>query len=71
MKTTLCNKVRWNEGWNGYDRTGYIWEPITKSFKESHEKDVERLSADRSRSSKCVQHGSTLRIHSFTVTDCI
>jgi hypothetical protein len=44
--------------WNGYDRTGDTWEPIThlqgyvnmvKVFKESHEKDVERLAADRRR----------------------
>ena len=51
MKTTLY-KVRWS----GYDRTGDTWEPITqllgyanmvKAFKESHEKDVERLAAER------------------------
>ena len=53
VKTTLC-KVRWS----GYDRTGDEWEPIihlqghdgmVKAFKESHEKDVERLAADRRR----------------------
>ena len=42
--------------WSGYDRTGDTWEPIThlqgyasmvKAFNESHEKDVERLAADR------------------------
>ena len=51
VKTTL-RKVRWI----GYDRTGDTWEPIinqqgyasmVKAFKESHEKDVERLTADR------------------------
>ena len=51
MKTTLY-KVRWS----GYDRTGDTWEPIihlqgyanmVKAFKESHEKDVERLAAER------------------------
>ncbi len=51
VKTTVY-KVRWS----GYDRTGDTWEPIThlqgyasmvKAFKESHEKDVERLTADR------------------------
>ncbi len=51
MKTTLY-KVRWSR----YDRTGDTWEPIThlqgytsmvKAFNESHEKDVERLAADR------------------------
>jgi hypothetical protein len=44
--------------WSGYDRTGDTWEPITylqgysrmvKAFKESHDKDVERLGADRRR----------------------
>ncbi len=52
-KTTL-NKVRWR----GYDRTGDTWQPIihlqgndstVKTFKESHEKDVERLAVDRRR----------------------
>ncbi len=51
VKTTVY-RVRWS----GYDRTGDTWEPITqlqgyasmvKTFKESHEKDVERLAADR------------------------
>jgi hypothetical protein len=51
VKATL-HKVRWS----GYDRTGDTWEPIThlqgyasmvKEFKESHEKDVERLAGDR------------------------
>ncbi len=51
MKTTLY-KVRWS----GHDRTGDTWEPIihlqgydsmVKAFKESHEKDVERLVYDR------------------------
>ena len=51
VKTTLY-KVRWI----GYDRTGDTWEPITylqgypsmvKVFKETHEKDVERLTTDR------------------------
>ncbi len=51
MKTTLY-KVRLS----GYDRTGDTWEPIihlqgyasmVKTFKESHENDVERLTADR------------------------
>ncbi len=51
LSTTLY-KVRWSE----YDRTGDTWEPIThlqgyvnmvKAFKESHEKDVERLTDDR------------------------
>jgi hypothetical protein len=51
VKTTL-HKVRWS----GYDRTGDTWEPIihlqgydsmVKVFKESHEKDVERLADDR------------------------
>jgi hypothetical protein len=51
VKTTVY-RVRWS----GYDRTGDTWEPIkhlqgyasmVKSFKESHEKDVERLVADR------------------------
>ena len=50
--TTTLYKVRWI----GYDRTGDTWEPITllqgyaymvKVFKESHVKDVERLTADR------------------------
>ncbi len=53
MKATLY-KVRWS----GYDRTGDTWEPIThlqgyasmvKAFKESYEKDVERLAADHRR----------------------
>jgi hypothetical protein len=53
VKTTVY-RVRWS----GYDRTGDTWEPIThlqgyasmvKAFKESHEKDVERLAADRRR----------------------
>jgi hypothetical protein len=53
VKTTVY-RVRWS----GYDRTGDTWEPIThlqgytsmvKVFKESHEKDVERLAADRGR----------------------
>jgi hypothetical protein len=44
--------------WSGYDRTGDTWEPIThlqgyasmvKVFKESREKNVERLDADRRR----------------------
>jgi hypothetical protein len=51
VKTTVY-RVRWS----GYDRTGDTWEPIThlqgcarmvQKFKESHEKDVERLDADR------------------------
>ena len=41
--------------WSGYDRTGDTWETIylqgyasiVKAFKESHGKDVERLTADR------------------------
>ena len=53
MKTTV-----YRARWSGYDRTGDTWEPIThlqgyasmvKAFKESHEKDVERLAADRRR----------------------
>ena len=53
MKTSLY-KVRWI----GYDRKGDTWEPIThlkgyasmvKALKESHEKDVQRLTADRRR----------------------
>ena len=52
--TTTLYKVRWR----GYDRKGDPWEPIThlrgyasmvKAFKESHEKDVERLAGDRRR----------------------
>ncbi len=44
-----------------HDRTGDTWEPIihlqgytsmVKVFKESHEKDVERLSGDRRRESE-------------------
>jgi hypothetical protein len=51
LKTTVY-RVRWN----GYDRTGDTWEPIThlqgyaimvKASKESHVKDVERLAVDR------------------------
>ncbi len=53
----LCTrKTVYRVRWSGYDRTGDTWEPIThlqgyfsmvKAFKESHEKDVERLAADR------------------------
>ena len=51
---TAVYRVRWS----GYDRTDDTWGPITdlqgyvsmvKAFKESHEKDVERLAADRRR----------------------
>ncbi len=44
MKTTVY-RVRWS----GYDRTGDTYASMVNAFKESHEKDVERLAADRRR----------------------
>ena len=88
VKTTVY-RVRWS----GYDRTGNTWEPIThlqgyvnmvKVFKESHEKDVERLElyiccisarywTQGSRSSTSGQHASTLTLHNCaqSVYSCV